>query len=550
MNHESTKLKHALDSGHFPVTVELVPGRGSREKWFDKLMDFVGEAEQDSRITAISITDHPSGIGSMSPVAVAVQFLGLSHLEPMVHISAKDLSRNGVEGYLYALDRIGVRNVLLLTGDYPTTGYQGISKPVFDLDSVWMTRMVSEMNAGLPDRKSKKTGEWMRLGATHFYKGVAVSPFKNTEEELILQYWKLNKKIQSGADFVIPQLGYDMRKFEELLRIVRSSEEHIPLLGNVYVPTFGAAKALHRNSVPGAYLSEALLKQMEEESHAEDKGRAVQISRAAMMIAVLRGMGYDGVHLGGHGLVYREVVQILDEADAWASRWQELITNVHYPDPNAYYLFTEDKETLLNTDTLVKPSVQKRWSFNYASMAFGHALLFKQDGLAYRFARLISKRVNPKGSLAKGIEFLERLTKSACNHCKECGDCALPNMAFLCPVSQCPKNQRVGPCGGSRDGWCEVYPDERLCVWVRAYRNLGAQEAEKQFADQVIPPRNHALDQRSSWLNYYAERDNAAHYGVPPQDRAPSLFEPTSLSDTEQPAEPSEPPTAPPDSAL
>jgi len=41
-------------------------------------------------------------------------------------------------------------------------------------------------------------------------------------------------------------------------------------------------------------------------------------------------------------------------------------------------------------------------------------------------------------------------------------------------VSQCPKNQRNGPCGGSYEGWCEVYPGERLCIWVKAYRWLKA----------------------------------------------------------------------------
>ncbi|HNT34644.1 MAG TPA: hypothetical protein PKH07_06580, partial [bacterium] len=98
-----------------------------------------------------------------------------------------------------------------------------------------------------------------------------------------------------------------------------------------------------------------------------------------------------------------------------------------------------------------------------------------------------------------------------------------------------------------RDGWCEVFPDERPCVWVRAYRNLGAEEAEKQFADQTILPRNHALDQTASWLNYYAERDHEAHYGIAPEERPPSLFDQPEPQKQAAVDEPSAMPEAPPD---
>jgi len=73
MSPDVSKLKAALERKDFPFTVELVPGRGSREKWFDKLVSFIEDAEMCGSLTAISITDHPSGIGSMSPVGIAAQ---------------------------------------------------------------------------------------------------------------------------------------------------------------------------------------------------------------------------------------------------------------------------------------------------------------------------------------------------------------------------------------------------------------------------------------------------------------------------------------------
>jgi len=67
---------------------------------------------------------------------------------------------------------------------------------------------------------------------------------------------------------------------------------------------------------------------------------------------------------------------------------------------------------------------------------------------------------------------LEHLTKVMLFDCKDCGDCALIDVAYLCPMSQCPKNQRNGACGGSFEGWCEVYPGKKQCVYVRAYARL------------------------------------------------------------------------------
>ena len=69
------------------------------------------------------------------------------------------------------------------------------------------------------------------------------------------------------------------------------------------------------------------------------------------------------------------------------------------------------------------------------------------------------------------LRALEHLSKAALFHCKDCGDCSLPEIAYLCPESQCAKNQRNGPCGGTREGRCEVdgYGD---CIWLRAYERL------------------------------------------------------------------------------
>jgi methylenetetrahydrofolate reductase (NADPH) len=105
---------------------------------------------------------------------------------------------------------------------------------------------------------------------------------------------------------------------------------------------------------------------------------------------------------------------------------------------------------------------------------------------------------------------LEHLTKVLLYDCKDCGDCALIDLAYLCPMSQCPKNQRNGACGGSFQGWCEVYPEKKKCVYVRAYTRLKKHGEEAQLEKISMPPCNWDLYQTSSWINFYLGKDHTS----------------------------------------
>ena len=84
-------------------------------------------------------------------------------------------------------------------------------------------------------------------------------------------------------------------------------------------------------------------------------------------------------------------------------------------------------------------------------------------------------------------------------------------------MSQCPKGQRNGACGGSYQSWCEVYPNEKKCVWVQAYARLKAYQEENTLGDYIVPPCNWELWQTSSWLNFYMGRDHTAkRLGIKP----------------------------------
>ena len=169
-----------LDPNTFSVTWELVPGRGAREKSQESAIAAAEQAAKGGKVHALTITDNPGGNPAMLADYLGAEILKMG-IEPLVHFTCKDKNRNQMESQLYALDRANVRNLLVMTGDYPVTGFKGRPKPVFDIDPTHALQLIQEMNKGLEYPGLKGT---IKHQASDFFAGAAVSPFKATEAEL------------------------------------------------------------------------------------------------------------------------------------------------------------------------------------------------------------------------------------------------------------------------------------------------------------------------------------------------------------------------------
>jgi len=491
------------DKNAFSVTWELVPGRGAHEKLQEDVIISAKQAAQDGRIHAITITDNPGGKPALSAIYLGMEILKLG-IEPLVHFSCKDKNRNQIESELYAMDRAGIRNLLVMTGDYPNSGFKGRPKPVFDLDSVHVLDLIANMNKGLESRESKGI---VYQQPSDFLAGGVVSPFKATEAELLVQYYKLKKKINNGANFIVTQLGFDARKFHEVLQITKKYNSNISVIGNVYILPFGTGKMMNANQLPGCVVSDKLLAELNQERSAEDKGVSARLLRAAKMYAFMKGMGFDGVHLGGHNIKYEQVKYIIDKGEELCPDWMKFIAEFDYPQPHGFYFFEKDPNTGLNTNIPVNRTslaVDLPVRLNYRLMRFIHHIFFTPDKNLFPLMSRYYKGVeNPKKHT------FEHVLKVIGNGCQDCGDCALLDMAYHCPMSQCPKNQRNGACGGSYNGWCEVFPNEKKCVWVKAYSMLKAYNEEGELDTLYVPPVNWDLYQTSAWYNYYTGLDHS-----------------------------------------
>lgn len=480
----------------FVVTLELVPGREFSGGAIDSIKQISKAAYEDGRITAVSITDNPGGNPALSPDAIGREILDLG-MDVIVHFTCRDTNRMGMESRALQLARMGMKNILALTGDYSGKGFGGRGTPVFDFDSVILTSMLADLN-----KRLIKTGH-----SEIFVTGCAVSPFKYTEAETWVQYRKLQRKIEAGASFTITQLGYDADKYEELLIFNRENNINIPALASLYLLGKGPATVMHGGKVPGVHVSKRLFEQIVKEYEVKGEGPKLAIERTARLGAVLKGIGYKGIHIGGVHKSFDTVAAILDRMQAIEHNWQEYREEFREENANRYYMYR--KPAAPQNSRRKKEDIKLKYTddAHYLFLRTAHDLFFDKKASLAPMYKKISTTLDRSNASWMLKMFLEDPFKKLMLSCQSCGDCGIQHVGFLCPESGCPKHTRNGACGGSRDGYCEVNED-KYCVWVRAYYRMKKHDETELLSANFVPPRLWELKDTSSWINFHLDRDH------------------------------------------
>jgi methylenetetrahydrofolate reductase (NADPH) len=506
------------------VTTRGLPAPGSPSD----IAAFAKALLEDQRIGWISVTDSPGGAPMLPPDWLA-GLVAENRQRVVLHMTCKDLNRNALEAAAWRYASEGFENILAITGDYPTTGFGGTAGGVFDLDSVGLIALLRSMNDGLkvPGRR----GELETLPRTNFFIGCAVSPFKRYERELMPQYFKLVRKIAAGARWVIPQLGYDMRKFHEVkLMLASRGIVDIPVIGNVYLLSKGVAKIFNSGKLAGCVVSDELLATVEKHAAGPDKGRKFCQEFAAKQLAVFKGLGFAAGYIGGISKP-ETFGTIIDMAESFApDDWREFIKEIRFSQPGEFFLFEHDPQTGLSAPTQINPEYTKslhnpprpkQVTMGYRFSRGLHSWFFTRDRGLYGLMQRLFRRWDTKPGLFGRLAFaLEKTSKHVAYGCKECGDCSLPDCAFLCPKHACSKSGRNGPCGGSAAGRCEL--DDKECFWACVYERMKYYGESETMFDRPIVLYNAGLQNTSSWANTFLDRD---HYAPATDNKAPSSTE-------------------------
>lgn len=506
-----TLREKLFETSRFLIATELVSVRGSMAQASAiKARSFANELISSPEIDWISITDNAGGNPQLAPLTLGRPIL-YAGKEVVIHLTCKDLNRNGLESEAWMLNSEGFHNILAMTGDYPVGGNDGLAKPVFDIDSIGLISMLHTMNDGLSSKETR--GSNHQLEKTQFCIGAVTTNFKLREGEVVPQYLKLGKKVECGAQFIINQIGFDSRKMSELRCYMDShGMETTPLIGNVYLLGPRVAQMFHEGRIPGVVVTQPLLELCQKQGQSADGGKAFFCEFAAKQIAVYRGLGYRGVYLGGvHNFPAIESILAIERTFA-PGDWKQFVREIRFSRPDEFFYYSNHPATTLADPDRESPRPavsSKHLTMTYQLSKLSHETMFVRGKPLARWGAKVC--ANSKDPLQGPVPLraVEHLSKAALYRCKDCGDCSLPEIAYLCPESQCAKNQRNGPCGGTREGRCEVdgYGD---CIWLRAYERLKHDGAEQTLLQHVPAIQNQGLRGTSAWANLWLGRDHTA----------------------------------------
>jgi methylenetetrahydrofolate reductase (NADH) len=509
------------DPAGFATVVELVPWAGVLDDARgQKPLKMAADLAGNPRITALSVTDNAGGHARLSPDAPGEALRAMGH-DVIVHVACRDRNRSAMQSLGWDLLSRGLTTILAISGDYPVEGYSGLPKPVFDLDSVALLALLRELGEEAV-AKAGPDGE-ANPDAHRFLLGCAVDPFKRLERDLVPQYLKLAMKARAGADYAITQVGYDAHRQDQLLRWMRREGIDRPVVANAYILSAPVARAFNAGRVPGCVVPDDLLAVAEREAASPDKGRAFFLEFAAKQLVVSRGLGFRGIYLSGHRDA-AEIGRVLELADAHdPADWRSLVRDVSWALPGGFQPFEPDGNGL-STDqpgrayaASMTPAARKRArrgvdAFYKVNRAL-HARVFEPGSPGFRTWAGIYGKVEQL-HVDKPLHVLEQAVKLPMFDCRDCGDCSLPDIAYLCPESHCQKNQRNGPCGGAHDGLCEV--PGHTCVWSDAYRRLKPYGEELTMLGRAPVVQDNSLRRTSAWGNTFLGRDHYAAAAVVP----------------------------------
>jgi 5,10-methylenetetrahydrofolate reductase len=514
------------------VLAELTGGPGFSlapiEKFLQARQEKADAIPAGFELAALTLPQSPGGVANIEPASVInrMQAQGLlAGLNVVPHITCKDMNADAIVSSLMGLRSAGVESLLALTGDKPVK-----AAGVFELESLGLLRLVRRLN-----RDGYLQANPRSLGAVHqFFPGAAVSPFKYTEASQMQQYYKMEKKIACGAEFLVTQVGWDWRKSLELFTYLKEVGLAVPVIGNVYLLSTltPAPRLMHDGKLPGCFVSDELLTKVQSE-RVDD-----HLERAAQQVAMYRTLGAAGVDLGGVP-DFDMFTRILQRAAEIGTGWEQYKDNLYWPprpedgrqrtedgSPTAanpqsairnpqltelFYLYEEPDED--SRAVTPRPRFGKRF-FDFSHRAF---LDPKHTGFhIFKTTMAVLGADVGKGAVYRLFNSNEKVFKYLLFECQECGDCFLPENFGLCTIGGCEKGMDNAPCGDATvDGRCGNNL-ERICIGERIYEAAASEEGGRRTEGRgrpklrttINPPRNPALEHTSSIINYLFGKDH------------------------------------------
>jgi homocysteine S-methyltransferase len=274
---QKSRLANALSRGVFVVSVGVTPPRGLST-------DALVEEARALRIHGVDVVQVSEGMRAgacMSPLSMAVLIEQQAGIETLLNYTCRDHSLLGMQSDLLGAHAMGVRNLLVTTGEPRTGDYQDATA-VFDVDSIGLTNVISRLNHGF-DIGGKPIG-----APTAFLIGVSVNPSALNLDEELRRY---RYKVEAGAEFAMTHPVFDPHDLEVFLE--RAGEPRVPVIAGIRpLDSLRHAEYL-ANEVPGMRVPErhvARMRAADEAGRAAAEGTAIAVELAKALRPLVQGV--------------------------------------------------------------------------------------------------------------------------------------------------------------------------------------------------------------------------------------------------------------------
>jgi len=425
-----------LREGSFLVLVEL--NTLGSEQPFESAMALstavASRAGKSAEVAALVLTDRLRGEDCHDPVATATALAAASGKPVVMCLSGKGSSSDRIRAALAGARGKGLCDILAVTGDrsdrHPVRrsgrpqGYAGGY-----LESLDILRLARQADRA-------------------FFTGGVVNPFKYTPADSYLQYLKMVRKLATGAEFIVTQVGWDMRKLQELQWFLAMRQMAPPVLARLLLLSLEEIRRLERVVWPGVHVPREFTALLQRESEiSATQSLAAQLPRIGLQAAGCRLLGYSGVQIAGiHdqgtldmvlGGIQQALQQYRDYGE-WLHAWQDYHGDLSFaPVPAPFYVF---RGLMGEGATPHDPA-----SVELTGRVFPPALL----------ADRLRAAVLPWILSEKAPDWLSTFYRAACR-----GGDSLPGKrlraCFYLDRRACPKGLVYGACGGGTpEGLCE-----------------------------------------------------------------------------------------------
>ncbi|MFQ3583005.1 MAG: bifunctional homocysteine S-methyltransferase/methylenetetrahydrofolate reductase [Chloracidobacterium sp.] len=270
---EKSRFARKIVQREFVTSVEIVPPRGCDPT---KMLEGV-RLLKEAGVDAVNVPDGPRAQSRMGAIATSLIIEQQVGIETVTHYCCRDRNLLGMTSDLLGAAGLGLRNILIITGDPPKMGPYPDATAVFDIDSIGLTNMVKRLNLGL-DLGGNAIGQ-----PTSYFIGVGVNP---CAVDLDYEIRRFEYKVEAGAEFAITQPIFDVAMFRAFLK--RIEHCRIPIIAGIWPLTSYRNAEFLSNEVPGVVVSPEILERMRCANTSPEAGQREGLAIAREMLAEVR----------------------------------------------------------------------------------------------------------------------------------------------------------------------------------------------------------------------------------------------------------------------